>query len=169
MSLKSATERTYRGSWRAESVTLAAGTKTSKVAGLLMMAGLFAMVIVAASKLVAPATRTLVGIARAPSRMVSLTGRAILRGADSKHSYNECHQNPKNQSHPNNSNNYIQKRAHDVHYHDSHRHSSNEELLVFYTSPVPSNNELSSNKSIGNRTPENYHIDSFHTPPRRGR
>jgi hypothetical protein len=71
MSLKSTTERISRGTWRAESITLAAGTKTSKVAGLLVMAGLFAMAIVAASKLIAPATRTLIGIARPPSRTVS--------------------------------------------------------------------------------------------------
>jgi hypothetical protein len=77
MSLKSTTERSSRGSWRAESITLAAGTKTSKVAGLLTMAGLLATAIIATSNLVTPATRTLMGIASPPLRMVSLTSHAI--------------------------------------------------------------------------------------------
>ncbi len=77
MSLKSATERSSRGSRRAKSITLAAGGMTSKVAGLLATTGLLAMAIVAALKLVAPATRALAGITRPPLRTVSLTGRAI--------------------------------------------------------------------------------------------
>ncbi len=73
MSLTSATERNARGSWRAKSVTLATVNVTSKVAGLLAMAGLLATVTVAALKHVAPATSTLVGIASPPPRRVSLT------------------------------------------------------------------------------------------------
>jgi hypothetical protein len=61
MSLKSATGRCSRGSQRAKSIILNAGGVMSAVAGLLAMAGLLTTGIIAASKLVAPATRTLVG------------------------------------------------------------------------------------------------------------
>jgi hypothetical protein len=90
-----------------------------------------------------------------------------LHGTDIKHSYNECRQNPKNQARANNSNNYVEKHAHDVHYRDGRRHGSNNELLVSCTSPVPSNAELSANKSSRNCTPENYHLDSVHIPKKR--
>jgi hypothetical protein len=66
MSLKRATGRSSRGSWRAKSVTLAAGGMTSVVAGLLAMASLLTTAIVATLKLVALATRTLAGIASPP-------------------------------------------------------------------------------------------------------
>jgi hypothetical protein len=90
-----------------------------------------------------------------------------LHGVNSMHSYDEYRLNPKNQVCNNNINNYIKKQAHDVHYHDGRRHGSRGKLLASCTSAAPSNNELSVNKSGGNRTPENYHLDSFHIPKKR--
>jgi hypothetical protein len=85
-----------------------------------------------------------------------------------KHSYNECHQNPKNQACANNNNNnYVKKRAHNAHYHDGRRHGSNNESLVSCMSPALSDVNLSANKSSKNCTPENYHLDSFHIPKKR--
>jgi hypothetical protein len=62
---------------------------------------------------------------------------------------------------------YIKKQAHNVHYHDGRRHGSEDESLTSCTSAVPSNDELSANKSGGDCTPENYHLDSFHIPKKR--
>jgi hypothetical protein len=90
-----------------------------------------------------------------------------LHGANSKHSYDKCRQNPKNQAHANNSNNYIKKCTQDVHYHHSRRHGSDNEPLVSCTSPALSNGELSVNESSKNCTLENYHLDSFHIPKKR--
>jgi hypothetical protein len=54
-----------------------------------------------------------------------------------------------------------------VHYHDGHCPSSNDELLGFCASPTLSDGNLSANKSSGNCSPENYHLDSFHIPNKR--
>jgi hypothetical protein len=54
-----------------------------------------------------------------------------------------------------------------VYYHDGRHHGSNDKLLVSCTSPPLSNGKLSANKSGGNRTPENYHLESFHIPKKR--
>ncbi len=54
-----------------------------------------------------------------------------------------------------------------MHYHDGRSKGSDNELLVSCMSPAPSNDELSANESGGNRTPENYHLDSFHIPKKR--
>jgi hypothetical protein len=107
-------------------------------------ADLLLTAIVAALKLVAPATRTLARITRPPLRT-----------------------NPKNQVRSNNNNVSVQKCAHDVHYHDGHRHGSNDKSLASCMSAAPSNNKLSANESSGNRTPENYHLDSFHISKKR--
>jgi hypothetical protein len=138
MSLKNATGQNSRGCWRAESVTQAVSIRASVAADLLLTA------IIAASKLIAPATRTLARIARPPSRT-----------------------NPKNQVRNNNNNNSAQKHAHNVHYHDGHHHGSDDKSLVSCTSATPSNDKLSANKSGGNCTLENYHLDSFHISKKR--
>jgi hypothetical protein len=164
MSLKRATERSSRGSWRAESITLAAGTETSKVAGLLAMAGLLATAIVAALKLVPPATRTLVGIPRPPSRTVSLTSRAICMVPTESIPTTSATRTRRIKHAQTTATTTLKKRAHNVHYHDGHRHVSNDKSLVSCTSATPSNNKLSANESGRNCTPENYHLDSFHIP-----
>jgi hypothetical protein len=120
MSLENATEQNSRGCRRAKSITQAIGIKASVGANLLHTA------IIAASKLIAPATRTLTRIARPPLRT-----------------------NPKNQARNNNNNNYIKRRAHNVHYHDGRHHGSDDELLTSRRSIAPSNAKLSANKSSG--------------------
>jgi hypothetical protein len=92
-----------------------------------------------------------------------------LHGVNSKHSYDECRKNPKNQVHNNNNcyYYYVKQRAHDVHYHDGRCHGSNDESLTSCTIAAPSNDELSANESSGNCTPENNHLDSFHIPKKR--
>jgi hypothetical protein len=105
---------------------------------------------------------------KAPPENSKFNKPCNLHGANSKHSYNECRQNPKNQARANdNNNNYIKKRAHDVHYHDGHHHTSNDKLLGSPTSPVLSDGNLNANKSGGNCSLEKYHLDSFHIPKKR--
>ena len=92
-----------------------------------------------------------------------------LHGTNTKHSYDECRQNPKtkNQACANNNNNYVKKRANNVHYHDGHRHGSDNKSLVSCASPALNDSDLSGNKSGGNCTPDNYQLDSFHIPKKR--
>jgi hypothetical protein len=66
-----------------------------------------------------------------------------------------------------NNNNNLKKYTQDVHYHDGHRHSSNNKLLVSCTGPALRDGNLSANKSGRNFTPENYNLDSFHIPKKR--
>ncbi len=107
------------------------------------------------------------GYRKAPLKDGKFNRPCHLHGANSKHSYNKCHQNPKNRACTNDSSNYVKKGTHDVHYHDGCCQGSNNELLVSCMSPAPSSDELSANKSGRNCTPENYHLDSFHIPKKR--
>jgi hypothetical protein len=92
-----------------------------------------------------------------------------LHGADSKHSYDKCCQNLKNQARANNNNNYVKNAPTTCTTMTAAAtgHGSNNNLLVFCMSPAHSNNELSMNKNGGNCTPENYHLDSFYIPKKR--
>jgi hypothetical protein len=56
----------------------------------------------------------------------------------------------------------LKKWAHNVHYHDGCCHGSNGKLLVSCASHALSDGDFSANKSNGNCTLENYHLDSFH-------
>jgi hypothetical protein len=67
------------------------------------------------------------GDCKAPSEDSKLKKPCHLHGVDSKHSYDECCQNPKNQARANNNNNCVNKCTHDVHYHDGCHPVSNEE------------------------------------------
>ncbi len=49
-----------------------------------------------------------------------------------------------------------------MHYHDGCCHGSNGKLLVSCASHALSDGDFSANKSNGNCTLENYHLDSFH-------
>jgi hypothetical protein len=137
-----------------------------------MLAGLFFLAIVIALKLATPATVTPIRIARnrqdckAPPKDGKIKKPYHLHGSNSKHSYDKCRQNPRNQVR-NNNNNYVKKRAHDVHYHDDRRPGSEDESLASRTSAARSNNELSTNKSIGEYAPENNHLDSFQLDKKR--
>ncbi len=103
---------------------------------------------------------------KAPPKDGKLKKPCHLHGSISKHSYNECRQNPRNQVR-NNNNNYVKKQAHNVHYHDGHHPGSKDKLLTSRMSAVHSNNELSANKSGREYTPENYHLDSFQLAKKR--
>jgi hypothetical protein len=108
------------------------------------------------------------GDCKAPPKDGKFKKPCHLHGIDSKHSYDECRQNPKNQARANNNNNnYVKKRAHDVHYHDGRHHGSNNKSLISCTSPALSDGKLRSNESGENCTLENYHLDSFHIPKKR--
>jgi hypothetical protein len=102
---------------------------------------------------------------KAPPKDGKLKKPCHLHGSNSKHSYDECQQNPRNQER--NNNNYIKKQAHDVHYHDGRHPGSEDKLLASRTSAVRSNDELSANKSGGEYAPENYHLDSFQQAKKR--
>ncbi len=76
-SLKSTAGRSSRCSWKAMRATTAVHGIANGIAGLLATASLIVMAIVAALKLVVPATRTLAVIARPLQRTVSSKSRAI--------------------------------------------------------------------------------------------
>jgi hypothetical protein len=108
------------------------------------------------------------GNRKAPPEDGNFNKNCHLHGVDSKHSYNKCRQNPKNQACANNNNYYyVKKCAHNVHYHDSHHNGRHNEPLVSCTSLALSDGDLSANKSSGNCSLENHHLDSFHIPPKR--
>jgi len=65
-----------------------------------------------------------------------------VHGPKSKHSYDECRTNPKNQrSANNNNNNNYNKRAHDAHYNDERYLSSQDESPEEHCTPEPSDDE----------------------------
>jgi len=69
----------------------------------------------------------------------------------------------------NNNNYYYVKRAHDVHYHDNCRRSSNDESRKDPVMSFTSNKtQTSMLPSVASRTHENYHLDSFHIPKKSG-
>jgi hypothetical protein len=87
-----------------------------------------------------------------------------VHGPESKHSYDECHSNPKNQRSANN-NNY-NKRAHDAHYINEREHESGTDSPQNTPrSPEYSDGEVSA--SAGASPIENYHLDSLHVPKKR--
>jgi hypothetical protein len=104
---------------------------------------------------------------KAPPKDGKIKKLCHLHGSNSKHSYDKCRQNPRNQVRNSNNNNYIKKRAHDMHYHDGRHHGSKDELLTSCTSAAHSNDELSANESGGEYAPENYHLDSFQQAKKR--
>ena len=87
-----------------------------------------------------------------------------VHGPESKHSYDECRTNPKNQRGANN-NNY-NKRAHDAHYNDEREHESGTDSPQDSPrSPEYSDGEVSA--GAGASPIENYHLDDFHIPKKR--
>jgi hypothetical protein len=87
-----------------------------------------------------------------------------VHGNKAKHTYEECHNNPKNckpssSSHDNNNNN--RKRSYDAHYHDARYRSSNDESPGKHRTPEPSNSQMKSSESdLNQHDKENYHIDT---------
>ena len=84
-------------------------------------------------------------------------------GPESKHSYDECRTNPKNQRSANNNYN---KRAHDAHYNDKREHKSGTDSPQDTPrSPEYSDGEVSA--GAGALPIENYHLDALHIPKKR--
>jgi hypothetical protein len=87
-----------------------------------------------------------------------------VHGPDSKHSFSECHANPRNQRSASNNNNYS-KRVHNSHYQDDRHRSSNDESREDPVMSVASiEGEVSTNASVADRSHDNYHLDNFHIP-----
>jgi hypothetical protein len=137
------------------------------IAGLLVMAELLAMAIVAALKLVAPTTWTLAVIARPLLRMASSTSHAICMALTASISTMSAVRIQRTKHTQTITTTTLKNTPIDVHYHDSRCHSSNNKLLVSCSSPALSNGNLSANKSGGNCFPENSHLDSFQIPKKR--
>jgi hypothetical protein len=89
-----------------------------------------------------------------------------VHGPESKHSYDECRTNPKNQRSTNNNNNY-NKRAHDAHYNDERYLSSQDESPEEHRTPGPSDDEGEVSASAGASPIENYHLDTIRVPKKR--
>ncbi len=88
-----------------------------------------------------------------------------VHGPESKHLYNKCRTNPKNQRSANN-NNY-NKRAHDAHNNDEREHESvTDSPQDTPRSPEYSNGEVSAGAAA--LPIENYHLDALHIPKKRG-
>jgi len=87
-----------------------------------------------------------------------------VHGPESKHSYDECRTNPKNQCSTNN-NNY-NKRALNAHFNDEREHKSGTDFPQDTPrSPEYSDGEVSA--SVGASPIENYHLDTLHVPKKR--
>jgi len=87
-----------------------------------------------------------------------------IHGPDSKHTYDECRQNPKNRSASNSNNKtYVKKRAHDAHYQDERQDSSEDASRAESGGRAFSDGELSENGSHEDPA-ENYHLENFHIP-----
>ena len=65
-----------------------------------------------------------------------------LHGAESKHSYDECRNNPKNFAKTNKSNDYVKKRGNDAHYYDARRPSNGEDSPTGNDTDVQSDDEI---------------------------
>jgi len=92
-----------------------------------------------------------------------------VHGDKAKHTYEECHDNPKNcnSSSDNHDNNNNRKRSHDAHHHDERYLSSQDESPDEHRTPEPSDDEgaKSSASSGGSqRDEENYHVDTGKVP-----
>ncbi len=86
-----------------------------------------------------------------------------VHGPESKHWYDECRTNPKNQRSANNNYN---KRAHDAHYNDEREHGSGTDSPQDTPqSPEYSDGEVSAGAAAS--PIENYHIDALHIPKKR--
>jgi hypothetical protein len=91
-----------------------------------------------------------------------------VHGPESKHSYDECRTNPKNQrSVNNNNNNNYNKRAHDAHYNDERYLSSQEESPEEHRTPEPSDDEGEVSANAGALPIENYHLNTVRVPKKR--
>jgi hypothetical protein len=92
-----------------------------------------------------------------------------VRGDKAKHTYEECHNNPKNRkpSSGNRDDNNDKKRHHHAHYHDERYLSSQDESPDDHRTPEPSDDEgtiSSASSGNGQRNKENYHVDTGKIP-----
>jgi hypothetical protein len=86
-----------------------------------------------------------------------------VHGPESKHSYDECRTNPKNQRSVNNNYN---KRAHDAHYNDEReQESGTDSPQETPQSPEYSDGEVSAGAAAS--PIENYHLNALHIPKKR--
>ncbi len=86
-----------------------------------------------------------------------------VHGPKSKHSYDECRTNPKNQR---SANNYYNKCAQDAHYNDERKHKSGTDSPQDTPqSPEYSNGEVSVGAAA--LPIENYHLNALHVPKKR--
>ena len=82
-----------------------------------------------------------------------------VHGAESKHSYDECRNNPKNSTKTNKSSDYVKKRGNDAHYYDACRLSDREDSPSGNDTDVQSDGEIKDdNVSKSSRSASNYHI-----------
>ena len=88
-----------------------------------------------------------------------------VHGPESKHSYDECRTNPKNQRSA--SNNNYNKRTHDAHYNDERYLSSQDESPEEHRTPQPSDDEGEVSASAEASPIENYHLDTVRIPKKR--
>ncbi len=92
-----------------------------------------------------------------------------VHGDKAKHTYEECHDNPKNRksSSGNRDDDNNRKRNHYVHYHDKRYLSSQDEYPDDHRAPEPSDDEKtksSASSEVGQRDEENYHVDTGKIP-----
>jgi hypothetical protein len=92
-----------------------------------------------------------------------------IHGNKAKHTYEECHDNPKirKSSSGNCDDNSNRKRNHDMHYHNKRYLSSQDESLDNHHTPEPSDDEgtkSSPSSKVGQRDEENYHVDTGKIP-----
>ena len=84
-----------------------------------------------------------------------------LHGAESKHSYDECRNNPKNFAKTNKSNDYVKKRGNDAHYYDARRPSNGEDSPTGNDTDVQSDDEIEDDSaSESSKSASNYHVDT---------
>lgn len=88
-----------------------------------------------------------------------------MHGSNSKHSYSECREYPKNHAANNNKNYNGKKHAHDAHHHDDCCHSGGEEESYKSSAgPTYSDGEVSASESRDGTPAENYHLENYHIP-----
>ena len=83
-----------------------------------------------------------------------------MHGAESKHTYDECRNNPKNMG-KNKSNDYVKQRGNDAHYYNSRRPSNGEESPSGNNTDAQSGGEIEDKKSSdGSQSAKNYHVET---------
>jgi len=91
-----------------------------------------------------------------------------VHGDKSKHTYEECRNNPKNRkSSGSNCNDNNRKHSYDAHHHDERYLSSQDESLDEHRTPEPSDDKgakLSASSGDSQRDVENYHVDTGKVP-----